>query len=92
MSLEFDSERKCILYTSVVAGICCKLKQRKMVEPGAVAELPSTTLKAHLAARLRQGISAESTARRAPEQEQTGRQCGLSRIPVREALMQEQGS
>jgi DNA-binding GntR family transcriptional regulator len=65
-----------------------------MDEPSAVAELPSTTLKAHLAARLREGIiSGKYRPGERLNESKLARECGVSRIPVREALMQlqEQG-
>jgi DNA-binding GntR family transcriptional regulator len=65
-----------------------------MGELSVVAELPSTTLKAHLVARLRDGIiSGKYRAGERLNESKLARQCGVSRIPVREALMQlqEQG-
>jgi DNA-binding GntR family transcriptional regulator len=68
--------------------------KEKMAEPSAVAELPSTTLKAHLVARLREGIiSGKYRPGERLNESKLARQYGVSRIPVREALMQlqEQG-
>jgi DNA-binding GntR family transcriptional regulator len=65
-----------------------------MVEPSVVAELPSTTLKAHLLTRLRDGIiSGKFRPGERLNESKLARQYGVSRIPVREALMQlqEQG-
>jgi DNA-binding GntR family transcriptional regulator len=65
-----------------------------MAQPNVVAELPSTTLKAHLVARLREGIlSAKYRPGERLNESKLARQYGVSRIPVREALMQlqEQG-
>jgi DNA-binding GntR family transcriptional regulator len=65
-----------------------------MAEPGVVAELPSTTLKAHLVARLRDGIIfGKFRPGERLNESKLARQYGVSRIPVREALMQlqEQG-
>jgi DNA-binding GntR family transcriptional regulator len=65
-----------------------------MAEPSVVAELPSTTLKAHLLMRLRDGIiSGKFRPGERLNESKLARQYGVSRIPVREALMQlqEQG-
>jgi DNA-binding GntR family transcriptional regulator len=65
-----------------------------MAEPSVVAELPSTTLKAHLLTRLRDGIiSGKFRPGERLNESKLARQYGVSRIPVREALMQlqEQG-
>jgi DNA-binding GntR family transcriptional regulator len=65
-----------------------------MGEPGVIGELPSTTLKAHLAERLREGIiSGKYRPGERLNESKLARQYGVSRIPVREALMQlqEQG-
>jgi DNA-binding GntR family transcriptional regulator len=70
------------------------LMQSTTAEPSVVAELPSTTLKAHLVARLRDGIiSGKYRAGERLNESKLARQYGVSRIPVREALMQlqEQG-
>jgi len=65
-----------------------------MVQPQQVVELPSTTLKAHLVLRLRDSIvtGVYKPGDRLNESK-LARQFGVSRIPVREALMQlqEQG-
>src|SRR5437867_3939290 len=65
-----------------------------MGEPGVVAELPSTTLKAHLVMRLRDGIiRGKYRPGERLNESKLARLYGVSRIPVREALMQlqEQG-
>jgi DNA-binding GntR family transcriptional regulator len=70
------------------------MKQNKMAEPSVVAEFPSTTLKAHIVARLRHGItSGKYRPGERLNESKLARQYGVSRIPVREALvqLQEQG-
>ena len=65
-----------------------------MVERSGVAELPSTTLKAHLLVRLHEDIiSGKYRPGQRLNESKLARECGVSRIPVREALMQlqEQG-
>lgn len=65
-----------------------------MVEPAPIAEFPSTTLKAHIAGLIREGIiRGKYRAGERLNESKLARQFGVSRIPVREALMQlqEQG-
>jgi len=65
-----------------------------MVDPQQVIELPSITLKAHLVERLRDSIiSGVYKPGARLNESKLARQFGVSRIPVREALMQlqEQG-
>lgn len=65
-----------------------------MAEPNVVAAIPSTTLKAHLVTRLREGImGGHFRPGERLNESKLARQFGVSRIPVREALvqLQEQG-
>jgi len=65
-----------------------------MAETSVIAELPSTTVKAHLLARLRDGIvGGKYRPGERLNESKISRQYGVSRIPVREALiqLQEQG-
>ena len=86
----------CIQYSVMVAHVNrqCYDNQNAMADPQQVIELPSVTLKAHLVERLRDSIiSGVYKPGARLNESKLARQFSVSRIPVREALMQlqEQG-